>query len=233
MSTHSYELNSNVTNFSTTFAEFFKHIPVDVEITNYFEEQHLKETLGESFREIIGFWVWLDHNDSPKTFSNELKPFEEQLREKFWGEDVVIGSLLAEFLYEESCNLTVRGGINQPILSKLAILATMEIAMLEFGLTVKEMVFFPLTGCCFNDLERTTTPATYGGFSYYVSGFSYYVSGFTHYLPTTAIPDREIQVTLTVRQLQELYSLIPIVARETENIGVLGELAKARLHFTY
>lgn len=216
MSSHLYQVQSNLTNCSTTFVELLSRETQFEDghggIVDCFEEVCLEELLGERFREILSFWVWLDRNDHTQKIPSGMELLEEQLKEKFC---LSANAAIIDFLYELPCNL-----------SPIANLATMEIVMLDYGLSVDEMMFFPLTGCRFPDLECKLTPAPHGDFSFYASGF-------VHYIPPTTIPDKEIQITLTVKQLQELYSLIPVVASYTDDIGVLGELAKADLHFLY
>lgn len=224
MSEHRYSITRNITNFSTTCADFFTSYYVvdgaNSSIVNWFDENILSYHLGPHFREILAFWVWLDKNgDRFHTYSTfspaEFDANRETLTDAF--EDFTNTSL-GDFLFSEDCKL-----------SDAAKLATMELFMLDHGLKESEMYFLPLFDCAIPYLTEIISPR----FSY-LGKFNVFTPNSVSYIkPQYVDSDTEIEVTLTYKQLLELYSLIPVVYEATGETGVLGEIAKAPLHFMY
>jgi hypothetical protein len=221
MSEHRYPITRNITNFSTTCADFFtSYYVVDSangSIVNWFDEKILSYHLGPHFREILAFWVWLDKNweEIQSHLSAEFSANRETLTDAF---DDFTNTSLGDFLFSEDCKL-----------SDASKLATMELFMLDHGLEESEMYFLPLFGCAIHYLTEIISPR----FSY-LGKFKVFNQNSVNYInPRYVDSDAEIQVTLTYKQLLELYSLIPVVYEATGEAGVLGEIAKAPLHFMY
>lgn len=221
MSEHRYSITRNITNFSTTCADFFTSYYVvdstNSSIVNWFDEKILSYHLGPHFREILAFWVWLDKKgEDVQTYSfAEFDANRETLTDAF---DDFTNTSLGDYLLSEDGKL-----------SEAAKLATMELFMLDHGLEESEMYFLPLFGCAIHYLIEIISPR----FSY-LGRFNVFTQNSVNYInPQDVDSDAEIQVTLNYKQLLELYSLIPVVYEATGEAGVLGEIAKAPLHFMY